>query len=273
MFANATYTNVHTDDVAAATLGSAWFDTTTYPELKIFHDLKTIYIDENTHQTVCQHFVNGVQCSVSQAICGHTMVGNAENTYTECECGFGYEIKGIHAMNLPACILERITNNTIYNERFATNALFKAAYSADVFGTDVQENIFDLYATSLNLKVNPHIAFTFAFHGEYKTNKADITATFKVDNQVIATVTGAEMINNSGAGRYHLYRLKALPITKLCKDVTVTVNYGGKDYNFGTYSAAGYAINAMNAGADYQEHVNASMALVYYSEMLACRGK
>ena len=40
---------------------------------------------------------------------------------------------------------------------------------------------------------------------------------------------------------------------------------------FGTYSAAGYAINAMNLGADYADQVSATMALVYYSEMLNAR--
>ena len=99
-------------------------------------------------------------------------------------------------------MLNRITSNTVYTQKFATNALFKDAYNADVYGTQVQDNVFDMYATSLNLKVNPHIAFTFAFHGDYKTNKANITATFSVEGQVIATVTGAEMINNAGAGRY-----------------------------------------------------------------------
>ncbi len=248
-----------------------WFDTDSYPELHVFHDMKTIYIDGNTHQYVCQVYVDGVQCTTCQSATTHNMVEAEDGKSASCECGYSYEIKGIHAMNLPESILNRITSNTVYTQKFATNALFKDAYNEDVYGTQVQENVFDMYATSLNLKVNPHIAFTFAFHGNYKTNKANITATFSVEGQVIATVTGAEMINNAGAGRYHLYRFKQLPVSKLCKDITVTVNYGGSDYDFGTYSAAGYAINAMNAGEDYQEHVNASMALVYYSEMLAAR--
>ena len=269
--ANTTYTNVYDEDVAAATLGSAWFDTTTYPELSVFHDMTTIYIDANTHQSVCQHFINGTQCTTTAPTVSHTMVDAEDGKSASCECGYSYEIKGIHAMNLPSSVLNRITSNTVYTQKFATNALFKDAYNADVYGTQVQDNVFDMYATSLNLKVNPHIAFTFAFHGDYKTNKANITATFSVEGQVIATVTGAEMINNAGAGRYHLYRLKSLGVTKLSKPVTVTVTYGGETYDFGTYSAAGYAINAMNAGEDYQEHVNASMALVYYSEMLAAR--
>jgi len=274
---NAKYTTLDTSKLtgtgAVANMGldDIWFDTATYPELSIFHDMTTVYIDANTHQTVCQHFINGTQCTTTAPTVSHTMVDAEDGKSASCECGYSYEIKGIHAMNLPTSVLNRITSNTVYTQKFATNALFKDAYNEDVYGTQVQENVFDMYATSLNLKVNPHIAFTFAFHGDYKTNKANITATFSVEGQVIATVTGAEMINNAGAGRYHLYRFKALPVSKLCKDITVTVNYGGSDYDFGTYSAAGYAINAMNAGEDYQEHVNASMALVYYSEMLAAR--
>ena len=279
------YTNIYTDQdfdssytgitkgiPTASQLGSEWFDTSSYPELSIFHDMTTIYIDENTHQTVCQIFINGVQCDVCQSATSHKMVGNNEGTYTECECGYGYEIKGIHAMNLPEAILNRITANSLFIDKFETTEKFKATYSADVYGSDTIFNEFDMYTTSLSLKVsNPHIGFMFAFNGEYKTNRANITATFRVEGQVIATVTGDQMTNNAGAGRYHLYRLKSLDVTKLCKPVTVTVTYGGYTYDFGTYSAAGYAINAMNAGAEYQEHVNASMALVYYSEMLAAR--
>ena len=41
-----------------------WFDTTTYPELSIFHDMQAIYEDENTHKTACGYVVDGVQCTV-----------------------------------------------------------------------------------------------------------------------------------------------------------------------------------------------------------------
>ncbi len=276
--ANATLTNVHTEDVDAATLGSAWFDTTTYPELSIFHDMITVYIDANTHQSVCQHFINGTQCSTVAPTATHTMIDAEDGKSASCECGYSYEIKGIHAMGLPTSILDRITSNSVYTNKFATNSLFKNAYNEDVYGTDTIENVFDMYTTSLNLKVNPHIGFMFAFHGDYKTDRSNITVTFTVDGETYTTEAvettgslGTNWVNNNGAGRYHLYRFKELPISKLCKDITVNVNYNGNSYYFGTYSAAGYAINAMNAGEDYQYHVNASMALVYYSEMLAAR--
>lgn len=258
---------------------NVWFDTNGYPELKAFHDVATIYIDETTHQVVCQIFVNGEQCSVCQAASAHKTVDNAEGTYAECACGYGYEIKGIHAMDIPKAILDRITANSIYAEKFETNDTFKAAYSADENGLDTIYDEFDMYTTSLSLKVsNPHIGFMFAFSDTYKANRGNITVTFTVDGETYTTEAvetngklGTNWVNNSGAGRYHLYRFKQLPVAKLCKDITVTVNYNGSNYDFGTYSAAGYAINAMNAGPDYQEHVNAAMALVYYSEMIAAR--
>ncbi len=255
-----------------------WFDTNSYPELSVFHDMATIYIDANTHQTVCQHFINGTQCTTTAPAESHNMIDAEDGKSASCECGYSYEIKGIHAMNLPESILNRITSNSVYTEKFATNALFKEGYNEDVFGTQTEENVFDMYTTSLNLKVNPHIGFMFAFHDEYKTYRSNITVTFTVDGETYTTeavetsgTLGTNWVNNKGAGRYHLYRFKELPVSKLCKDVQVTVNYNGSAYDFGTYSAAGYAINAMNAGEDYMYHVNASMALVYYSEMLAAR--
>ncbi len=158
----------------------------------------------------------------------------------------------------------------------ATQALYDGMVltNADDYG-DSKTN-FGVYATGLNLKVNPYMTFTFEFG--YDLVKEDIQVTFKSGNTVIETVTAADMVNNvdEGAGRFHLYRLKSVPVTALSTGVTVSVTYGGKTTNFGTYSAEGFAILADNANkvepcSYYANLYEASKALLFYADMLAAR--
>ncbi len=151
----------------------------------------------------------------------------------------------------------------------------------DSYGEGTNE--FGVYSTSLSLKTNPYIGFTFAFHLEYRDNRDKITVKFTTsDGTTYTTVPETDgklnenWVNNEGAVRYHLYRFKDVPVKYLCDDITVTVNYNGKDYNFGTFSAEGFALNAMNANAKvpcdyYTSRAEAAKALLFYSQMLKVR--
>ncbi len=135
-------------------------------------------------------------------------------------------------------------------------------------------NNFGVYTTGLNLKANPYMTFTFVFGYEYA--REDIQVTFKSGDTVIETVTAADMVNNSGAGRYHLYRLKSAPITALATGISVEVSYDGTPYNFGTYSAEGFALLADNANKTnpcsyYATRYEAAKALLFYTQMLDVR--
>ncbi len=156
----------------------------------------------------------------------------------------------------------------------ATQALYDGMVltNADNYGDSVDG--FGVYGTGLNLKVNPYMTFTFVFGYEYA--KEDIQVTFKSGDTVIETVTAADMTNNEGAGRFHLYRLKNAPVTALSTGITVSVTYGSKTTDFGTYSAEGFAIMADNASklepCDYYANLyEASKALLFYADMLAAR--
>ena len=257
---------------------SLYVATSGFPVLKSNYTWTPIYDNEETHTYKAAVSLDGVVTNYTANTEAHTMVEDTENKVANCACGYSYEIKGIYSLDLPESVLNQIKRNSIFAEKFASNAAFTNAYGADNYHDITDENCW-LYATSLNLKVNPHIAFTFVFKDEYKTNRGNISLTFTTaDGSVYKTdavetdgVLGTNWVNNSGAGRYHLYRFKELPVTKLCQRINVTLNYGNETRDFGSYSAAGYAINAMNAGADYVNHVNAAMAFVYYSEMLAER--
>lgn len=136
-------------------------------------------------------------------------------------------------------------------------------------------DMYGVYSTGLNLKANPYMTFTFAFTGAYKQS-ADVKITFKAGGKVIETVTAADMINNDGAGRYHLYRLKSAPITALATGITVEASYNGVVTNFGTYSAEGFALQAEMANKIepcdyYATRYEAAKALLFYSQMLNAR--
>ena len=263
-------TNMTFDDM------SAWFATDGYPELHAMHDMVVQYNNDDSHKLVCADVIDETACTTCGVDTAHVDAGNST-----CECGFVIE----ELIDTLALITEKFPDNadaiisillgsdeeeTLFETAFASNVLFKNAYSAD--NEEINGTIDDccLYATSLNLKTTPHIAFTFAFQGEYRENKSNVTATFTCGDTV-TTVTANEMINNEGAGRYHLYRFKDLPVVDLRKPISVEVKYDDNTLVKGTYSAAGYAINAMDLGTQYKWHAEAAKALVYYSEMLAAR--
>ena len=93
----------------------------------------------------------------------------------------------------------------------------------------------------------------------------------------VTTVTAADMINNEGAGRFHLYRLKTAPVMALATGITVTASYnGGAEVNLGTYSAEGFALAAARANRVapcdyYATRYEAAKALLFYAQMLAER--
>ncbi|MGN1320727.1 MAG: hypothetical protein ACI4U6_06395 [Acutalibacteraceae bacterium] len=245
---------------------STWFAVADgYPDLREFHDLVLASIDGATHHLVCATSLDGTPCTVCGVAEAHDFSGS-----DQCICGKMNETVDILRF-LPESVKNVLLSETVYTTKFANNALFKAAYQADNTVTNGTIEDCCFFATSLNLKTTPYISFTFAFNGEYRTNKANITATFTVDGTVLATVTGDQMINNAGAGRYHLYRLKSIPTTSMCKQIDVVVKYEDTTMVEGSYSVAGYAINAINAGTAYNYHAEAAKSLVYYSEMVAAR--
>ncbi len=98
--ANTTYTNVYDEDVDAATLGSAWFNTTTYPELSIFHNIvngKCEYCgievagdpcaDGHTLEAVAGYdatnFTNGLLAHDKCLVCGKTFIDGVEKSAEE----------------------------------------------------------------------------------------------------------------------------------------------------------------------------------------------
>lgn len=135
-----------------------------------------------------------------------------------------------------------------------------------------------MYATSLNLKANPYIAFTFAFQNEYRdaANKANVNVTLTTADGTEYTTTAAQMTNNAGAGRYHLYRFTNVPVEYLCKDISVKVEYSGTTTELGTFSVEGFALDIQNAYKQdpceyYATRVEAAKALLYYTQMINAR--
>ena len=82
--------------------------------------------------------------------------------------------------------------------------------------------------------------------------------------------------NNKNAGRYHLYKLTDVDAKDLCSPITVTVNYNSVDYEFGKFSAEGFALDAANAYSKvpctyYSTRYEAAKALLFYTKMLDAR--
>lgn len=166
------------------------------------------------------------------------------------------------------------------NQQAFDNLVLK---NTDTYGAYNPE--FSMYATSLNLKANPYIAFTFAFNGEYKANRDNISVTFTTASGKTTTTTvgngnggvSTGWTNNAGAGRYHLYRLKDIDVKDLAAGITVTVSYGGETYNFGTFSVEGFALDSANAlkknptSNYYAANLNAAKALLYYVQTVSAR--
>lgn len=165
--------------------------------------------------------------------------------------------------------------------QMAYDALTMTNYDAYT-ATDLD---FSMYATSLNLKANPYIAFTFAFNKDYKTNRDKITVTFTTASGKTVTTTVADengnlnagWTNNAGAGRYHLYRFDSVPVKDLCEPITVTVKYGDNAaVEFGKFSVEGFALDIQNAYKQdpcqyYATRVEAAKALLYYTQMINAR--
>lgn len=153
-----------------------------------------------------------------------------------------------------------------YND-FISN--FANKYTPDTFTTN--DDNCDLFATSLNLKTNPYISVTFAFLGDYRANKDNVTAKFSVNGQSF-DIKASEMTNNitdtTNAGRYHLARLKGIAVENLCDDISVELWYNGSKIGSGKISVAGFAFTAIDAGEGYEHYAAVAQAIVYYAECL-----
>ncbi|MBQ6718296.1 MAG: hypothetical protein IJN22_05305 [Clostridia bacterium] len=157
--------------------------------------------------------------------------------------------------------------------------------TADNYGTSDME--FGIYATSLNLKTNPYISFAFAFNGDYKRDRQNITVTFTYDggsktvdvvDESGALVEGWE--NPSNAGRYHIYRFQDIPVDALTSPITVTVAYNGiaveQKTVTGSFSVEGFGLDLVNAykkapSEYYETRIEAVKALLFYTQMLQTR--
>lgn len=149
---------------------------------------------------------------------------------------------------------------------------FATQYNRDTFTTT--DNDCNLFATSLNLKSNPYISVTFAFQGDYRANKENVTAKFSVNGQSF-DIKASEMTNNktdtTTAGRYHLVRLKDIKVENLCDDISVELWYNGSKIGNGTISVAGFAFTAIDAGEGYEHYAAVAQAIVYYAECLQAK--
>lgn len=243
-----------------------WFATESgYPELKVFHSLQNIYTDDLSHTPTCAITINGVACTV----CGVA----EQHTAGDCSCGYKSKVAPSiselltqkYDSTVSGKVLTVLNANKTYTNKFESNTKFVSAYTADNNPTDSTSNLY-LYTTSLILKTSPYITFSFVLLGDNATNLSNVKIKFTYGETTIE-ITGDKLIHNEGAGRYYAYRLKELPIVNLKDQVKVTVN----DNDFGSYSAAGYAISAINYGSDYFYHAQAAKAIVLYSEMLSAR--
>ncbi len=165
-----------------------------------------------------------------------------------------------------------------------TQNLFDDMTVTQIDSYGVSNDSFGVYGTTVNLKANPYIAFTFTFAGEYKDNRDNITVTFiTASGKTVTTTVGngaggvsAGWTNNAGAGRYHLYRLKDVSVVDLASPITVTVNYNNTDYNFGAFSVEGFVLDLERAYAIdpceyYQVRIDAAKALLFYIKMVNAR--
>ncbi|MBQ6884553.1 MAG: hypothetical protein IJN56_02315 [Clostridia bacterium] len=158
--------------------------------------------------------------------------------------------------------------------------------------------VFGMYGSSLNIKANPYMIFTFAFSGEYKENRENIKIRFtytkdgeSVTSEEIAVpaFTGENVENVNGwthiekdengktAGRYHTYRATNLPVEALASGIKVEASYnGGAWADFGSYSVEGFALMADNANkiepcGQYASYYEVSKALLFYVQMIQAR--
>ncbi len=169
----------------------------------------------------------------------------------------------------------------------------------DTVGAGTQYNangsmVFGMYGSSLNIKANPYMIFTFAFSGEYKENRENIKIRFtytkdgaSVTSEEIAVPAfdGSDIVNVSGwthkesqnAGRFHTYRATGLPVEALASGIKVEASYnGGAWADFGSYSVEGFALMADNANkiepcGQYASYYEVSKALLFYVQMIQAR--
>ncbi len=148
-----------------------------------------------------------------------------------------------------------------------------STFEPDSF-TSEDQNL-QVYSSGINLKGNPYLIVTFVIKGDYALDKANVVATFNVNNQMIA-VRGNEMTNNEGAGSYHLARLKGIDVTNLHKDIELKVAYNTRVIVNGTLSVEGF-VNVADSfkqedGTNvYEKQSLAAKSLIYYSQALASR--
>lgn len=180
----------------------------------------------------------------------------------------------------------------------------QAEYAAITFTPDyydVNGNVYDdyglkfgVYATSLNLKANPYIAFSFAFNEEYKENRDQIkifietkTTTYEVPEITAYDKENGKDVyfknvngwtHNENSGRYHIYRYTEIPVDELVDGVTITAydpikktevtlgsfSIGGLGYEFAT-------ANMKTPSKYYETRVEAMKALIYYAQVITER--
>lgn len=205
----------------------------------------------------------------------------------------GNEYDGIPSLK-PATILPTAIQK-------AYNSLKLTQY--DNYGTSDLD--FGVYTTNINLKNNPYMGITFALNGEYKLNrhKVDIKISTVDANEVETVIRDTDNTNNitdmnlpafgegeeiidlngwtnkKNAGRYHLYTLKDLPVSDMCKSLKITMSYtddaGTKTVEavislegFGCYKQNQYLATGNEY---YAKCAEAAKALVYYSQALDAR--
>lgn len=157
---------------------------------------------------------------------------------------------------------------------------------------------FGMYQTSLTLKANPYMSFTFAFGGEYQINRDKIQVRFTytqdgTQKTLVTTPPACELDENGkpvaikningwtnntpAAGRYHTYRATGIPVEALAYGIKVEASYdGGEWLDFGTYSVEGFGVQLEVASKSqpcdyYTTRVEAVKALLFYAQSIAAR--
>lgn len=187
----------------------------------------------------------------------------------------------------------REAGDMIAGAQIAYDSIIITDDCADNYGTTTDDNL-AIYATSLNLKTNPYLAFTFVFNSEYITTRNKIVITFTTAsgtytttppeyvagqyiNKVWDTDGNGNWTNNKGAGRYHLYRFENIPVGDISSPIKITITYDGKTMVDGaSLSLQGFAYECANAykqtASDYYDALlEATKSLILYSQMVQAR--
>ncbi|MDO4608797.1 MAG: hypothetical protein Q4B40_06370, partial [Clostridia bacterium] len=253
---------------------TVWFANDGAPVLRVFYTIGQGH-NEVAHYEAATRYA-GVMLEVKGTATAHSFVADTENADMEkCSvCGYSQaaavDVLGILLDKGYTNVVAILQADQVFLKSFSTNADFLKAYKADNNISKYEDPVY-MYGSSLNLKSKPYIAFTFAITDKSMWESANVSFTFTTETGYNKTVTAAEATHNDGAGRYHTVRLKDIPVVNLRDVITVTANYNGTTYQMGTYSAAGFAINAINAGTAYKDYAAAAKGVVYYSELLAAR--